>query len=597
MCNYCSASTQSFDHLKTHFDVMQGEGYVCHFCAYETQKTTALSTHIKFAHAKECYVCNEKFSSRIDLISHLNLEHGIPDSGDSGMQLEKGEEDMGLCFYCDEPQRSATHLSTHFDIKRGGIYVCPFCSLKMTCENNIPKHIATVHSKVCYVCKMKCTSRVDLISHLNKEHASEIHLKRDQADEKPSCFYCPEPELTFRHLSSHFAVRKGDTYNCHFCLFHTKESFRLLIHISGYHSKECYICRTNFTNRTDLITHLKNVHDYKLPVNQEVEEPDQTSFCFYCPEPTQTVEHLSTHFTVTKEKRFSCHFCLSTFGMIKYRLLRHIRSFHRTECYLCRMTFSTRANLLSHLKDEHDSAHDTSRKPTFQFCSFCRQFIDGDMAAHREKEHFNRCSLCLKAFKTPISFRDHMQYIHGSEKPECKECGARYSSMYILNRHMKQHGPLVDAVRNKEKKTAKIECPTCKKMVFAHRFTEHRKRHESGRTVCSICGKSVKACDARIHETLFHKPCKCPICNKEYIGMQGAKICRSKHTRSYKCEECGKDFPYSASLTLHKRLHTGEKPYACTECDRRFYSNQILYKHMLSHGIDTRAKGQRQSKK
>ena len=76
----------------------------------------------------------------------------------------------------------------------------------------------------------------------------------------------------------------------------------------------------------------------------------------------------------------------------------------------------------------------------------------------------------------------------------------------------------------------------------------------------------------------------CRIC--DYASKQWWSL--EKHIRihtgekPFKCDQCQKRFSDASQLVRHKRCHTNERPYSCTICDQKFIQSNALKFHCNS---------------
>ena len=64
----------------------------------------------------------------------------------------------------------------------------------------------------------------------------------------------------------------------------------------------------------------------------------------------------------------------------------------------------------------------------------------------------------------------------------------------------------------------------------------------------------------------------CEICYKGFDTNPKLKTHARQHEKRYACNVCGRKFGQKGDLHNHMRTHTGEEPYGCQFCDKRFKS-------------------------
>ncbi|XP_034398691.1 zinc finger protein 37-like [Cyclopterus lumpus] len=153
----------------------------------------------------------------------------------------------------------------------------------------------------------------------------------------------------------------------------------------------------------------------------------------------------------------------------------------------------------------------------------------------------------------------------------CKFCKKEFDTMFGRDVHIRSHK----------------KCNGCKKeFPFPSALGYHK----------GTCRKLKKLLAKKAQSTNPPKP---ESCDEENLTASGKKQCIAKKESTASsnknskasiqkdepaekhCVHCNKVFRSSWMLKQHERVHTGERPYLCSVCPKKFRVNQALKKHIL----------------
>ncbi len=546
----------------------------CKACGYTFAHTELLREHNEAVHGVfTCNVCFRTFTSRSNLDRHARLHTG---------------QKPYVCSKCGKAFSRKDHLTNH---AAKHAFKCGKCLKRFVDRESLNSHYAQEHncvlSNVCEHCNKGFTDAKVYAEHV-KTHP-EVSGSRHPVRHRPfSCIRCSFTCSTRLDLLKHKQIHRDvqSVYSCLACSERFGDPVLYSQHFSGHKNEvgvfECCMCRKIYKTLQDLRSH--------EAAHLEIAETD-----------------------AAKQDDFTCPYCSKTFQS-EIRLSEHI-SIHeghrKFRCGSCDQGFTSPAALKQHEEELSHGPLSLVKTPSSSLSAADDQSPTSTAAA----ADVQAADTVSKVPVPLVDSDDEPIEVVEPEAPDSPEHDdSQYANDFVIHDNPMPMIPMgekkaSDAAkqRNDNPTSDEVQEEEHEDADFVRARPDRRELNEASQSksvdaAFGIPGTSSGALDsaslpgssgmfspwiADVHNHnypgAFGSYFCCSLCDAQLASFQECEAhCFSEHYR-YPCMYCTKTFAQKANRDRHICIHTGERPFACPECDQRFARGDKLKIHRMKY--------------